>query len=98
MKQPEVAVLGLGAMGHAFAAKPAEKWLSRSWLEPQPARAAKICWMRVCQLADSPAEAVREADVVIAMLSDGDTTEQVLHQVQEAFKQGATLCQMGTIA
>lgn len=40
---------------------------------------------------------MRDADVVIAMLADGDTTEKTLHQVKEALKQGATFAQMGTI-
>ncbi len=96
MKQPEVAVLGLGAMGHAFAANLLKKGFRVHGWNRTRARGEDLLDAGL-QLADSPAEAVREADVVIAMLSDGDTTEQVLHQVKEAFKQGATLCQMGTI-
>ncbi|MDQ1214953.1 NAD(P)-dependent oxidoreductase [Pantoea anthophila] len=96
MKQPEVAVLGLGAMGHAFAANLLKKGFTVYGWNRTRARGEDLLDAGL-QLADTPDEAVRQADVVIAMLADGDTTEQVLHQVKEALKQGATLCQMGTI-
>jgi len=95
-QQPEVAVLGLGAMGPAFAANLLKKGFKvHGWTRTR-ARGEDLLDAGL-QLADSPAEAVRQADVVIAMLSDGETTEQVLQQSQEAFKPGAILCQMGTI-
>ncbi|WP_061062429.1 NAD(P)-dependent oxidoreductase [Pantoea vagans] len=96
MKQPEVAVLGLGAMGHAFAANLLKKGFRVHGWNRTRTRGEDLLDAGL-QLADSPEEAVREADVVIAMLSDGGATEQALHQAKEAFKQDATLCQMGTI-
>ncbi len=36
MNLPVVAVIGLGAMGHAFASNLLKKRLYRSWLEPFP--------------------------------------------------------------
>ena len=95
-QQPEVAVLGLGAMGHAFAANLLKKGFKVHGWNRTRARGDDLLDAGL-QLADSPAEAVRQADVVIAMLSDGDTTEQVLQQIKDDFKSGATLCQMGTI-
>ena len=96
MKQPVVAVLGLGAMGHAFAANLLKKGFRvHGWNRTQ-ARGEDLLDAGLI-LAHSAAEAVSQAEVVIAMLSDGDTTELVLHEAEPALKQGATLCQMGTI-
>lgn len=96
MKQPDVAVLGLGAMGHAFAANLLKKGFRVYGWNLTRARGEDLIAAGLT-LTDSAAEAVQEADVVIAMLSDGETTEQVLHEAKAALKQGATLCQMGTI-
>ena len=95
-QQPTVAVLGLGAMGHAFAANLLKKGFAVSGWNRTRARGEDLVATGL-QLSDSPAEAVRDADVVIAMLADGETTEQTLHQVEQALKQGATVAQMGTI-
>ncbi|MHA6311256.1 NAD(P)-dependent oxidoreductase [Pantoea sp. S-LA4] len=95
-QQPEVAVLGLGAMGHAFAANLLKKGFKVHGWNRTRARGEDLLEAGL-QLADSPAVAVAQADVVIAMLSDGETTEQVLQQSLDAFKSGAILCQMGTI-
>lgn len=95
-QQPTVAVLGLGAMGHAFAANLLKKGFTVSGWNRTRARGEDLVAAGL-QLSDSPAEAVRDADVVIAMLADGDTTQQTLHQVEQALKQGATVAQMGTI-
>ncbi|UIL50770.1 MULTISPECIES: NAD(P)-dependent oxidoreductase [Pantoea] len=95
-QQPEVAVLGLGAMGHAFAANLLKKGFKVHGWNRTRARGEDLLEAGL-QLADSPAGAVAQADVVIAMLSDGETTEQVLQQSLDAFKSGAILCQMGTI-
>ncbi|KTS71247.1 6-phosphogluconate dehydrogenase [Pantoea stewartii] len=91
-----VAVLGLGAMGHAFAANLLKKGFEVHGWNRTRARGEDLVDAGL-NLADSASEAVSEADVVIAMLSDGETTAQVLHEVNAALKQGATLCQMGTI-
>ncbi|MGX9251850.1 NAD(P)-dependent oxidoreductase [Pantoea ananatis] len=96
MKQPDVAVLGLGAMGHAFAANLLKKGFRVYGWNRTRARGEDLIAAGLT-LTDSAAEAVQKADVVIAMLSDGATTEQVLHEAKAALKQGATLCQMGTI-
>lgn len=96
MKQPDVAVLGLGAMGHAFAANLLKKGFRVYGWNRTRARGEDLIDAGLT-LAASAADAVQQADVVIAMLSDGNTTEQVLHEAKAALKQGATLCQMGTI-
>ncbi|MFT4273436.1 MAG: NAD(P)-dependent oxidoreductase [Pantoea sp.] len=95
-QQPVVAVLGLGAMGHAFAANLLKKgFVVRGWNRTR-ARGEDLLSAGLI-LGDSAIQAVDGADVVIAMLSDGETTRQVVQDAQGALKQGATLCQMGTI-
>ncbi len=95
-QKPEVAVLGLGAMGHAFAANLLKKGFTVHGWNRTRARGDDLLEAGL-HLTDSPEEAVKQADVVIAMLSDGPTTEQVLHKTQASLKQGAIVCQMGTI-
>ena len=95
-QQPVVAVLGLGAMGHAFAANLLKKgFVVQGWNRTR-AKGEDLLDAGI-QLSDSVAQAVDGADVVIAMLSDGDTTRQTLNAARDALKQGATICQMGTI-
>lgn len=95
-QKPEVAVLGLGAMGHAFAANLLKKGFTVHGWNRTRARGEDLVEAGL-KLTDQATEAVKQADVVIVMLSDGATTEAVLHQVKDALKQGAVLCQMGTI-
>ncbi|MDL4915056.1 MAG: NAD(P)-dependent oxidoreductase [Enterobacterales bacterium endosymbiont of Blomia tropicalis] len=95
-QKPEVAVLGLGAMGHAFAANLLKKGFTVHGWNRTRARGKDLVEAGL-KLTDQATEAVKQADVVIVMLSDGATTETVLHQVKDALKQGAVLCQMGTI-
>jgi len=83
-------------MGHAFAANLLKKGFRVYGWNRTRARGEDLIAAGLT-LTDSAAEAVQKADVVIAMLSDGETTEQVLHEAKAALKQGATLCQMGTI-
>ncbi len=95
-QHPSVAVLGLGAMGHAFAANLVKKgFLTFGWNRTK-ARGEDLLSSGL-KLTDSPQEAVHEADVVIAMLADAKTTETVLAEVQATLKQGAIVVQMGTI-
>lgn len=96
MSKPVVAVLGLGAMGHAFAANLLKNdFVVQGWNRTK-ARGEDLLDHGL-QLADSAQQAVQGADVVLTMLSDGETTEQVLHDVSETLKSCATVCQMGTI-
>lgn len=83
-------------MGHAFAANLLKKgFVVRGWNRTR-ARGEDLLSAGL-MLGDSAIQAVDGADVVIAMLSDGETTRQVVQDAQGALKQGATLCQMGTI-
>lgn len=93
---PTVAVLGLGAMGHAFAANLLKKSFRVSAWNRTRARGEDLesAGLTLC---DSPQEAVANADVVLVMLSDGATTLAACELILPALKNGAVLCQMGTI-
>lgn len=99
MKQPTVAVLGLGAMDHAFAANLLKRGLAtRVWNRTQ-SRGADLADLGAI-LCASPADAAREADVVLTMLPDGPTTRTVLlgsEGALAAMKPKAVLAQMGTL-
>lgn len=99
MKQPTVAVLGLGAMGHAFAANLLKRGLAtRVWNRTQ-SRGADLADLGAT-LCATPADAAREADVVLTMLPDGPTTRTVLlgsEGALAAMKPKAVLAQMGTL-
>lgn len=95
-QQPTVAVLGLGAMGHAFAANLLKKGFTVHGWNRTRARGEDLESAGL-KLADTPEQAVAETEVVIAMLADGQITESVFTQIEKALKQNAVLCQMGTI-
>ncbi|WP_189706732.1 NAD(P)-dependent oxidoreductase [Streptomyces anandii] len=90
-----VAVLGTGIMGAAMARNLARAGHTvRAWnrtrakAEPLAADGA--------QVAATPAEAVRDADVVLTMLFDGDTVLEVMREAAPAAAQGAAWVQSTT--
>lgn len=93
---PTVAVLGLGAMGHAFAANLLKKGFTVNGWNRTRARGEDLLSGGL-HLCDSPQQAVATADVVIAMLSDGDTTLAIVGDLLPGLKEGAVVSQMGTI-
>ncbi|WP_380178233.1 NAD(P)-dependent oxidoreductase [Kalamiella sp. sgz302252] len=95
-QRPAVAVLGLGAMGHAFAANLLKKDLVVSGWNRTKSRGEDLQQAGL-RLADTPQQAVEQADVVISMLANAEITQEVLSKALSSFKQGAILVQMGTI-
>ena len=95
-QHPSVAVLGLGAMGHAFAASLVKNQFQVAGWNRTRARGEDLAASGMT-LCDTPQQAAEQADVVLAMLSDGATTESVLAQIIPALRQNAIFCQMGTI-
>ncbi|WP_275555915.1 NAD(P)-dependent oxidoreductase [Mixta sp. Marseille-Q2659] len=93
---PSVAVLGLGAMGHAFAANLVKNQFQVAGWNRTRTRGEDLAASGMT-LCDTPQQAAEQADVVLAMLSDGATTESVLAQIIPALRQNAIFCQMGTI-
>lgn len=96
-EQPQIAFLGIGLMGAPMASNllaagfPLTVWnRTASKCEPFSGQAT---------LADSPAEAVRHADVVITMLENGDAVEQVLvaQGVIDALKPKALVIDMSSV-
>ena len=98
MTQARVAVLGLGGMGAPMAANilraglPTVVW-NRS---PEPARRLGD---QGAEVAGSPADAVRRADLVITMVTDADAVRSIATDqgMLAAMAEGAVWAQMSTI-
>ncbi|MFK3704925.1 NAD(P)-dependent oxidoreductase [Klebsiella sp. NPDC088457] len=96
MNLPKVTVLGLGAMGHAFASNLLKKSFTVSAWNRSPERGEDLV-ARGLKLYDTPQLAVADADVIIAILADGQATLDVLQKIAPSCKTSAIFCQMGTI-
>lgn len=93
-----IAVLGTGLMGLPMARRLlAAGWQLSVW-NRNPEKAAPLV-QEGASVAESPAEAVRNADHVITMLTDGDVVESVLFGagVAKALKPGACVIDMSSI-
>ncbi|MQY02029.1 NAD(P)-dependent oxidoreductase [Actinomadura macrotermitis] len=91
-----VALLGTGILGTAMtpnllkAGHAVTVWnRTRSRAEPLAAHGATV--------ADSPAEAVRGADVVITILNDGDTVLRTMADAAPGLREGQIWAQMSTV-
>ncbi len=94
---PRVAVLGLGTMGAAMAARLVDAGMEvHGWnRSPGPANALAE---RGASAHAEPHHAVAAADVVITMLPTPDALRSVIDSgVMDAFRPGAVWAQMGTI-
>ncbi|WP_322527957.1 NAD(P)-dependent oxidoreductase [Salinicola sp. LHM] len=93
-----VAVLGLGAMGHAFAANLLKADFDVTVWNRSADKAEDLVEVGA-RLADSPADAVARAQAVILMLPDLAVTRDVLlgGGALAAMPASATLIQMGTL-
>jgi 3-hydroxyisobutyrate dehydrogenase len=97
-EKQRVAVLGLGGMGQPMAANvlragfPTVVWNRR----PEPARRLGE---QGAEMAGSPADAVRRADVVITMVTDANAVSSIATEqgMLAAMAPGATWAQMSTI-
>jgi 3-hydroxyisobutyrate dehydrogenase len=92
-----VGVLGLGAMGHAFANNLLKNGFPTRVWNRNRARAEGLSGAMIC---DTPRQAAEGAGVVITMLPDGKITESVLagaDGVLASVPKGAAIAQMGTI-
>ncbi|GAB7033743.1 NAD(P)-dependent oxidoreductase [Streptomyces sp. NPDC021749] len=91
-----VAVLGTGIMGAAMARNLARAGLDvRAWNRTR-ARAEPLAADGV-RIADTPAEAVDGADVVLTMLLDGDAVLDAVRRAAPALPVGAVWLQMSTV-
>jgi 3-hydroxyisobutyrate dehydrogenase len=92
------AVLGTGIMGSAMARNLAAAGLRTTVWDRSPGAAAPLAEAGAL-VAASPAEAVRDADVVITMLPTAEVVSSVFFDggAAQALAQGAVWAQMGTI-
>jgi 3-hydroxyisobutyrate dehydrogenase len=93
-----VAVLGTGIMGSAMARNLVAAGLNTTVWDRSPSVTQPLAEAGA-QVAASPAEAVRDARVVITMLPTADVVDSVIfgEGVAGAFAEGAVWAQMGTI-
>lgn len=94
--KPAVTVIGLGAMGHAFASNLLKNGFAVTAWNRTRARGEDLISSGLV-LKDNPKDAVENADVILLMLSDADATEAMTDNILSSLKPGATFCQMGTI-
>lgn len=96
--KPEVAVIGLGTMGHPFAANLLKAGFNVHVWNRSPGKDEDLV-AAGAKSGESAADAARHADVVISMLSTPEVTEQVLFDegVLAALGKESVLAQMGTI-
>ncbi|WP_433303036.1 NAD(P)-dependent oxidoreductase [Actinoplanes sp. CA-030573] len=87
-----VAVLGAGIMGAAMARNIARAGHSVRVWNRTPAKALETG----LPVASTPADAVRDADVVLTMLYDGGTVREVIEQAAPALRPGAAWIQSTT--
>ena len=94
-----IAVLGLGAMGRAIAQRLLEAGHDLSVWNRTPGRDEELVTAGATR-ADTPADAVRDAGVVVTMLTDPPALEQVLFGPEgaaSAIPPNATLIEMSTV-
>lgn len=96
MSKMTVAVLGTGIMGEPIARNLLRAGITvRAWnrtrakAEPLAAGGAQVC--------DEPAEAAAGADVVLTLLHDGESVENVMAGVLPAMEENAVWTQMSTV-
>jgi 3-hydroxyisobutyrate dehydrogenase len=93
-----VTILGLGIMGSAFARTAARRGLQVTGWDRAPENAAALAPDGV-RAANTAAEAVSNADVVVTMVPDADAVMDVMdaHGAFAAMRAGAAWVQMSTI-
>ncbi|QHE87251.1 NAD(P)-dependent oxidoreductase [Hydrogenophaga sp. BPS33] len=98
LSSTRVAVLGIGMMGFPTARRLREAGLQVSAWNRSRSKAERLLPMGAT-VADSPAQAVAEADVVILLLEDGGVVEDVLFRqgAAQAMRAGTLVLDMSSI-
>jgi 3-hydroxyisobutyrate dehydrogenase len=95
----KVAFLGLGIMGRPQAANVCRAGFDLTvWNRTRERAESFADEHRGVEVAESPAEAARGADVVISMVPDGPEVEEVLFAAADGMAEGALAVDMSTIA
>ncbi|MEV6350320.1 nuclear transport factor 2 family protein [Actinoplanes sp. NPDC051851] len=92
-----IAVLGLGRMGSAIAARLGDDHHVVGWTRSGRPPRARGDAVAKAAVARDPAEAVATADVVILALFDGLACEEVLDRIQGSLRPGAVVVNTGTV-
>ena len=95
---PKLAVLGLGTMGAAMAGTAQRAGIPLVVWNRQPAAAANLAAQGV-EVAQSVTDAVKEADVVVTMVTNADAVTSIAIEqgLLAALRSGAVWAQMSTI-
>ena len=98
MTKPDIAFLGIGIMGYQQARRLLEAGYRVTGWNRTRAKAERL-QAHGGTVAETAAEAAKGADIVIAMLADGPTSDAVLFDegVAGAMKRGATIVNMASI-
>jgi 3-hydroxyisobutyrate dehydrogenase len=96
MPQPTVALLGTGTMGAGMARNIAAAGLPLRVWNRTPERARPLTDAGAT-VAESPAGAVRGADVVVTMLFDADSVESTISAAREGLSPGTVWLQQSTV-
>jgi 3-hydroxyisobutyrate dehydrogenase-like beta-hydroxyacid dehydrogenase len=95
-KNSKIAFLGLGTMGAPMARRVLAAGYPLTVWNRSPERAAVLAG-EGARVAETPAEAVREADVVVTMLADPLAVQGVVARFASALRPGACLIEASTI-
>lgn len=94
--RPIVAVLGTGLIGAPIARNLAARGFRvRAW--NRTAAKAQALAAAGIQACDSPADAVRDCDIVLTVLKDGPSTQAAIQAAAPALNKGAIWLQLGTV-
>lgn len=94
--RPLVAVLGTGLIGAPIARNLASRGFRvRAW--NRTAAKAQALAAAGIQACDSPADAVRDCDIILTVLKDGPGTQAAIQAAAPALNEGAIWLQLGTV-
>ena len=96
MNLPVVAVIGLGAMGHAFASNLLKKGFTVHGWNRTPERGEDLIASGLT-LHATPQQAAAAAEVILSVLTDGEATLNTIREIAPVCQPDAVFCQMGTI-
>lgn len=96
MNLPVVAVIGLGAMGHAFASNLLKKGFTVHGWNRSPERGEDLMASGLIRHA-TPQQAAASAEVILSVLTDGEATLNAIREMAPVCQPDTVFCQMGTI-
>jgi 2-hydroxy-3-oxopropionate reductase len=92
---PRIAFLGIGLMGRPMATRLLQAGYALSAWNRTAAKAQALASLGA-HVADTPALAVAQADIIITMLEAGDAVRQVLEQAADALRPGSLVIDMSS--